>query len=302
MRRLAVLALLAGCAAEPDPVLDLEGASHRWAVGSKVSVRLHWSDDRVLGPMGVNVERFDLLGPGEVTGSSREILLRASEPGVGVVHVERDGVELARFEIEAAEATDFVVIPRDLTDGAPGYRLPETLRVLERADVEFVLVPVDADFASLDGTGLLEVEPEIGPAGVYLREGTNILRVTGWGVGATQVPVTAAGTPFGTLEIVTVPASEVAETGLDVPSEDGHENRDRICLQVRGSDASGNRVWGVPADAWRVDGTLLSSSSPRYCYRFDPDAERSSMVIAEVGGETFTASIRRGPDWVSGDE
>jgi hypothetical protein len=144
----------------------------------------------------------------------------------------------------------------------------------------------------LHGNGVLSVAPQSGitatPRTTFLFENREWLTVSTTAPKTGALELFAYDRPIGTLPLVVVPESDIAEVVLLTESEADHEDGDLLVALAQSWDDAGRRIFGIEY-AWDVDGVQQIAEGDLYRYSFKRGANQ--MVRAARGGHSDSVMI-----------
>lgn len=195
-----------------------------------------------------------------------------------------------------------VVAPDRVELDAHGYlimdREPEALvdelRIVAGGEATY-LVRYFRGNRMLHGNSVLSIDPTT--TGLAARARTSFLfENREWiSVQSTTTPGTqsismrADGTPVGSIPVVTVPETDIADVALINQSERNHEDGDWLVLLAQSYDGVQRKIFGVDY-AWEIDGVMQTEAGDLYRYYFEKGDYKT--VTAERSGHAATTTIQ----------
>src|SRR5262249_47636033 len=176
--------------------------------------------------------------------------------------------------VEEAE----VVVPDRAELDAHGYLIlgetPEArvddVRIVSGGTATY-LVQYYLGSREVHGNGVLAVDAPSGvsatPRTTFLFENREWVSLSSSTVGLQNVTLHADGAPVGTVPVVTVPETDIADVALHAQSEKGHKDGDWLVLLAQSYDAASRKIFGVDY-RWNIGGVMQTEAGDLYRYEF----------------------------------
>ena len=171
-------------------------------------------------------------------------------------------------------------------------------RVVEGGEATYLVRYFRGD-RELHGNGVLTAEVAAGVTAqvrtTFLFENREWLTLGTSAVGTGAVQLSADQVKVGSVPLVVVPETAIADVVLLTQSEKGHKDEEWLAALAQAYDGNGARIFGVDY-VWNVNGVMQVGDGDLYRYRFKKGL--FEMVRAQRGTHADTAMIQSDQGYV----